>query len=139
MVADEMPVDWLLGGDRGAVGLPYDARVVSAAALVESLQQLADLRDGGACHPIAITQAPGWLGRAKRERKAREHTLRPSSQGMPSPGGQTSRMDGVRHPIDLPEGYHTESRGQSFASSGGGCVEGCPRAAARSGVARPTG
>jgi hypothetical protein len=34
---DEVPVEGLLGGERGAVGLPYDARVVSAAALVEPL------------------------------------------------------------------------------------------------------
>jgi hypothetical protein len=34
---DEVPVDGLLGGERGAVGLAYDAGVVSAASLVEPL------------------------------------------------------------------------------------------------------
>jgi hypothetical protein len=47
-------------------------------------------------------------------------------------------MAGVRHPIDLPEGYHTTARGQSCTRSGRGRVEGCPRAAARSGCARST-
>ena len=46
---------------------------------------------------------------------------------------------GVWHPIDLPEGYHTAARGQSFAMSAADCVEVCPRAAARSGCARSTG
>jgi len=43
---------------------------------------------------------------------------------MPSPGGQVSGMAGevgvwwfrgsrVRHPVDLPEGYHATARGQS--------------------------
>jgi len=45
----------------------------------------------------------------------------------------------VWHPDDLPEGYHTTSRGRSRTTSAGGCVEGRPRAAARSGVARSTG
>ena len=45
---DEVPVDGLLGGERGAVGLPYDARVVSAAALVEPLQQLSGCLAQGA-------------------------------------------------------------------------------------------
>jgi hypothetical protein len=48
-----------------------------------------------------------------------------SNQTMPSPGGQVSGMasgencygegwvGGVRHPLDLPEGYHTPGRGQS--------------------------
>ena len=40
-------------------------------------------------------------------------------------GGQISRM-GACHPDDLPEGYHTPARGQSFARSAGGGVEGCP-------------
>ena len=54
--------------------------------------------------------------------------------------GQAGLRDGrVWHPVDLPEGYHTSSRGQSWASGGGGCVEGCPRDAAWSGVARSTG
>jgi len=47
-------------------------------------------------------------------------------------------MAGVWHPVDLPEGYRTASRGQSCMTLAGGCVEGCPRAAARSGVARST-
>ena len=46
---------------------------------------------------------------------------------------------GPRHPVNLPEGYHTAPRGQSPASSGPVCVEGCPRASARSGCARLTG
>ncbi len=37
---DEVPVDGLLGRERGAAGLANDAGVVSAAAFVESLQQL---------------------------------------------------------------------------------------------------
>jgi hypothetical protein len=45
---DEVPVDGFLGGERGAVGLAYDAGVVSAAALVEPLQQLSDGFSGGA-------------------------------------------------------------------------------------------
>jgi hypothetical protein len=43
---DEVPVDGLLGGERGAVGLAYDARVVSAASLVEPLQQFSDRFSG---------------------------------------------------------------------------------------------
>jgi hypothetical protein len=35
---DEVSVDGLLAGERGAVGLADDARVVSSAALVEPLQ-----------------------------------------------------------------------------------------------------
>jgi len=54
-------------------------------------------------------------------------------------GRQTSGMAGVRHPVGLPAGYHTTARGQSCTTSAGGCVEGCPRAAARSGCTRPTG
>jgi hypothetical protein len=46
---------------------------------------------------------------------------------------------GACHPDDLPEGYHTAARGQSPARSGAVCVEGCPRASARSGCARSTG
>ncbi len=45
---DEMPVDGFLGGERGAVGLAYDAGVVPATALVEPLQQLSDGFAGGA-------------------------------------------------------------------------------------------
>ncbi len=38
---DEVPVDGLLGGERGAAGLAYDARVVSAATtLGEPFEQL---------------------------------------------------------------------------------------------------
>ena len=33
----------------------------------------------------------------------------------PSPGGQVSGMSGVRHPVNLPEGYHTAARRQSLA------------------------
>ena len=58
---------------------------------------------------------------------------------MPSPGRQVSGMAGAWHPVDLPEGYHTPSRGQSCTSPAAGCVEGCPRAGARSGCARSTG
>ena len=45
---DEVPVDGFLGGERGAVRLAYDAGVVSAAALVEPLQQLSGCFSGGA-------------------------------------------------------------------------------------------
>ena len=45
---DEVSVDGFLGGERGAVGLAYDAGVVSATALVEPLQQLSDRFSGGA-------------------------------------------------------------------------------------------
>ena len=44
----------------------------------------------------------------------------------------------MRHPDDLPEGYHTPARGQSCTKSTAGCVEGCPRAVARSGCAKST-
>ena len=74
-----------------------------------------------------------------------------SKQNMPSPGGQISRMaihkhggagpgvDRVWHPIDLPQGYHTTARGQSYPKIAAGRVEGCPRAAVWSGYARSTG
>jgi len=42
-------------------------------------------------------------------------------------------------PSTSPRGYHTTARGQSCTTSAGGCVKGCPRAVARSGVARSTG
>ncbi|MFC5210827.1 hypothetical protein ACFPM0_30350 [Pseudonocardia sulfidoxydans] len=45
----------------------------------------------------------------------------------------------MRHPAGLPSDYHTTSRGQSWTTSAGGCVKGCPRAVARSGCTRPTG
>jgi hypothetical protein len=45
----------------------------------------------------------------------------------------------VRHPADLPEGYHTAPQGQSWTRPAGCCVEGCPRGAAWSGCARSTG
>jgi hypothetical protein len=45
---DEVPVDGLLGGERGAVGLAYDVGVVSAAALVEPFEQLSGCFSGGA-------------------------------------------------------------------------------------------
>ena len=41
------------------------------------------------------------------------------------------RDGGPCHPDDLPEGYHAAARGQSFATSTSGGVEGCPRATAR--------
>ncbi len=62
-----------------------------------------------------------------------------TSTAVPSPGGQVSGMAGCGIPSTSPRGYHTTSRGQSCTTSAGGCVEGCPRAAARSGVARSTG
>ena len=45
---DEVPVDGFFGGERGAVGLAYDARVVSASAPVESLQQFSGCHAQGA-------------------------------------------------------------------------------------------
>jgi hypothetical protein len=45
---DEVPVDGLLRGERGAGGSADDVGVVSAAALVEPLQQLSDGFSGGA-------------------------------------------------------------------------------------------
>ena len=36
---DDVPVDGLLDGEPGAVGLPNDARVMPAATLVEPFQQ----------------------------------------------------------------------------------------------------
>ena len=39
---------------------------------------------------------------------------------------QVSGMAGARHPVDLPEGYHTPARGQSFTTPAAGCVEGWP-------------
>jgi len=56
---------------------------------------------------------------------------------MPSPGGQVSEMaklDGHRrcwvrrvwHLVDLPEGYHTASRGPEPTRSAAGSVEGWP-------------
>jgi len=50
---------------------------------------------------------------------------------MPSPGGQVSGMEEVCHPVGLPKGYHAATRGQSFTTPAGGCIEGCPRVAAR--------
>ena len=44
----------------------------------------------------------------------------------------------MRHLADLPKGYPTSTRGQSCTSYRHVCVEGCPRAAARSGDARST-
>jgi hypothetical protein len=53
---------------------------------------------------------------------------------MPSPGGQISEMashehccglaglGGVRHLLDLPEGYHTAARGQSQTTRRTSCV-----------------
>jgi hypothetical protein len=58
---------------------------------------------------------------------------------MPSPGGQVSGMAAPCHPDDLPEGYHTATRGRSCRSSAGGRIEGRPRASAWSGCARSTG
>ena len=70
---------------------------------------------------------------------------------MPSPGGKVSGMASpeglcyemdkrVRHRLDLPEGaYHTAPRGQSSTRPGPAGVGGCPRAAARSGVATVEG
>lgn len=51
---------------------------------------------------------------------------------MPSPGGQANGMAGrvgvsrlwvsrVRHPVDLPEGYHATTRGQSCTRYVGVC------------------
>jgi hypothetical protein len=45
---DQVPVDGFLGGERGAVGLAYDAGVVSAAALVEAFEQLSGCVTQGA-------------------------------------------------------------------------------------------
>jgi len=45
---DEVPVDGFLGGERGAVGLAYDAGVVSAAAFVEPFEQLSGCLAQGA-------------------------------------------------------------------------------------------
>ena len=49
----------------------------------------------------------------------------------PRRAGRSPGWPEVWHPVDLPEGYHTTTRGQSFTMLAGGCVEGCPRVAAR--------
>lgn len=51
---------------------------------------------------------------------------------------QVSEMAGVWHSPTSPRGYHTTARGQSCTRHSAVCVEGCPRAVARSGVARST-
>ena len=55
--------------------------------------------------------------------------------------GRTGLRDGrgCGIPSTSPRGCPTTARGQSCTTSAGGCVEGCPRAVARSGVARSTG
>ncbi len=53
-------------------------------------------------------------------------------------GGYPGKV-GVRHPVDLPEGYHPAAQEAELYDVTAGCVEGCPRAAARSGDARSTG
>ena len=63
----------------------------------------------------------------------------PAHRRAPSPGGQVSGMVGCGIPSTSPRGYHTSARGQSFTTSAAGCVEGCPRAAARSGVRQVDG
>jgi hypothetical protein len=45
---DDVPVDGLFDGESGAVGLPHDAGVMSAAAFVEPFQQLGPHLLGGA-------------------------------------------------------------------------------------------
>ena len=45
---DDVPVDGLLDGEAGAVGLPHDAWVMPSAALVEPFQQLGAHFAGGA-------------------------------------------------------------------------------------------
>ena len=45
----------------------------------------------------------------------------------------------ARHPADLPQGLPHASPGAEPRDARNGLVEGCPRAAARSGSARPTG
>lgn len=60
-----------------------------------------------------------------------ERRIVPGSQGVkmkerPRRAGLTSGMGGVRHPVGLPEGYHTASRGQSFATSAGRLHRGLP-------------
>ena len=45
---DDVPVDGLLDGESGAVGLPHDAWVMPAATLVEPFQQLGAHFAGGA-------------------------------------------------------------------------------------------
>jgi hypothetical protein len=70
---------------------------------------------------------------------------------MPSPGGQISGMasydnccgwvgwGGVWHPIDLLEGYHTATWGQSRITHVPVSSRGCPQAAVWLGYARSTG
>lgn len=41
-------------------------------------------------------------------------------QVLPSPGGQVCQDEGALHPVDLPVGYHTVLRAQSWTSSAGG-------------------
>jgi hypothetical protein len=52
---------------------------------------------------------------------------------VPDWGGQ------VWHPIDLPEGYHTASQGQSLNDANTDSAEGCPWDAVWSGCTRSTG
>ena len=70
---------------------------------------------------------------------------------MPSPGGQTSGIAAARtarrlgqvgevwHPAGLPQGLPHGSQGAEPENAHAGIVEGCPRAAVRSGYARLTG
>jgi hypothetical protein len=89
----------------------------------------------------AVIRKPVWSPR----RSCRSPTT------LPSPGGQTSgiasplnccgvdQIDRVWHPIGLPQGrYHAPAQGQSRTGRSSP-VEGCPRAGAWSGYARPTG
>ena len=100
----------------------------------------------GAAHAPAPSPALARQQRSSRSVASRHHPLTPPGTfstlrtAREVTANQPLNRDGeVRHPVGLPVCYHTTTRGQSCTTLTGGRVKGCPRAAARLGVARPTG
>jgi len=65
--------------------------------------------------------------------------VRIDTEERPRRAGRAPGWPGCGIPSTSPRGYHTPTRGQSYARSAGGCAEGCPRAGARSDCVRSTG
>ena len=87
-----------------------------------SLRAPATSRDATARKPSSGDTRWAWLVRTRATASAFTPKCSPSpggrSPGWPSRAGSGGGIGGrVRHPIDLPEGYHTAARGQSCAST----------------------